>query len=90
MRQALLSKGRNRQRVSSSYKLPAPVRGWYSRESVLDAPEGSALILENFFPEATNVRVRGGFRDHSTGLSGTVETLMPYTSFSNSKLFAAS
>ena len=44
--------------------------------------------MVNFFPEVSSVNIRGGYTDHVTGITGTVETLMAYTSGTASKLFA--
>ena len=38
-------------------QFPAPVKGWMTQESPVDAEEQSALILDNFFPDP-GVRVR--------------------------------
>jgi len=67
----------------------SPVKGWMSQKNFADADPQSALILRNMFPEADAVRVRRGCVRHASGLGGIVETLMPYTSASASKLFAA-
>ncbi len=70
-------------------QFPAPVKGWMTQESPVDAEEQSALILDNFFPEPQGVRVRRGYTSHATGMSGNVESLLVFTSASASAMFAA-
>jgi hypothetical protein len=72
-----------------TFQFPAPVKGWMTQESPVDAEEQSALILDNFFPEPQGVRVRRGYTSRATGMTGNVESLLVYTSASASKLFAA-
>lgn len=77
------------QRARSKF-LPAPVGGWNARDSLLEMDPKDAVILDNFFPRATDVQLRYGYSNWVTGISGTVETLMPHTSISGTrKLFAA-
>jgi hypothetical protein len=73
---------------SQTTQVQAPVKGW-TTDSPVEAKEGTALILDNWFPEADAVRIRGGHEEYATGMSGEVLSLMPYTSASASKLFAA-
>jgi hypothetical protein len=50
-----------------------------------------AIILDNFFPSPTQVSLRKGRTNHSTGLPSWVETLMGYSNLSTTeKLFAIS
>lgn len=90
MRQALFKKAARGRQVSSSYALPAPVGGWNARDSAANMSELDATILCNWFPETTDIRVRRGFKDHVTGLSGDAESLMVYNTPSGTdKLFSA-
>lgn len=70
--------------------LPAPVGGWNARDSLANMKPTDAVVLENYFPTATNVTLRGGYQKHVTGLPAQVETLMPYNGATTEKLFAAS
>lgn len=74
---------------SLTQQISAPVKGWTSEVSPVDAEEGTAIILDNWFPEAESIRIRRGFTEHGTGMSGSVDSLLVYTSASDSKLFAA-
>lgn len=50
-------------------------------------PPTAAAVLTNFFPEAAFVRARNGSQPWLTGLSSSVQTLMPYSGAAQ-KLFA--
>ena len=78
MRKALYRKAQRGKQVSQSYSLPAPVGGWNARDSAANMSELDATILVNWFPDTTDVRVRKGYADHVTGISGQVESLMVY------------
>lgn len=71
------------------YSTPPPIKGWNARDSLAAMEEGDAIVLENWFPEESTVRVRNGFDSHATGLGSMVESLMSWTGPSSSKLFAA-
>lgn len=70
--------------------LPAPVGGLNARDSIAAMPATDAVTLDNFFPSATSVDLRSGYRKWSTGYPAAVESLMPYNAATASKLFAAS
>ena len=69
--------------------LPAPTKGLNFRDSIAALKSDEALILDNYFPEASYVRLRRGYAEHATGFSDPVESLMEYASPSSRKLFAA-
>jgi len=80
-----------RQQVSRGKSLPAPVGGWDAVSPIADMPEDRAVVLENWFPSTTDVRVRRGFQVHASGMgSGVVDTLMVYNGLTvaASKMFA--
>jgi hypothetical protein len=87
MRKALRQS--SRQAVATPSIIQAPTKGWSANSLPVKAEEGTSLILENWFPEATSIRPRKGFTEQTTGITGGVETLMPYVSGSTQKLFAA-
>src|SRR4051794_6453563 len=87
MRQAL----RRRKPLSTParpMKFVAPTAGWRADVPVGDMPPDSAFSLINWFPEAGYTRVRNGSAAYSTGLTGSVKTLIPYSGTSI-KFFAA-
>lgn len=71
------------------YVTPPPVGGWNARDSYAAMDEKDAIILENWFPEETQVRVRKGHAEHATGIGSDVESLMAWTGPTSAKLFAA-
>ena len=53
-------------------------------------PEENAVILDNWFPKTDKVELRFGHDDYATGMSGAVDSLMPYVSPGGTqKIFAA-
>lgn len=74
---------------AETYSIPAPVGGWNARDGLANMKEGDAVILDNWFPEENELRVRRGFASHATGMTGTVQSLMAWNGLSSSKLFAA-
>lgn len=78
---------------------PAPVGGWIKNQNLAtpDArrPDGSKLngayVLENYFPTATGVRMRGGSNLFATIGNAVVSvvSMFAYVSGNNKKLFAA-
>lgn len=81
----------NPQKIPKSLtkQMAFPVKGWTSQDSPVEAEEGTALIMDNWFPEAEGGRLRRGFASHATGMVGDVQTIMVYTSASDSTMFAA-
>jgi len=77
-----------RKRVASVMKsLPAPVGGWNARDAVANMKESDAVVLDNFFPTASDVLVRKGYSNHMTGFAAAVESLLVYAT-SSEKMFA--
>ena len=74
--------------VARVASLPAPVGGWNARDSLANMKPTDAALLENWFPGASNVVLRGGYTKYSTGIGSQVETLMAYSSGTTDKLFA--
>ena len=88
MRKAL-RQNQGRAAVAKPSIMQAPTKGWSANALPVKAEEGTAIILENFFPEATSIRPRKGFTEQTTGVTGGVETLMPFVSGTTAKLLAA-
>lgn len=76
-------------RVSSTTSIPAPVGGWNRRDSVAEMAATDAVLFSNWFPLPSDVMVRKGCANWTTGITGTVESLLSYANASASKLFAA-
>lgn len=76
--------------VSRTQSIPAPVGGWNARDSAANMSELDATIMLNWFPETNDIRVRKGWADHVTGITGQVESLMAYNKPDGTQtLFAA-
>lgn len=93
MRRALRQKAQRRgDQIAKGYSLAAPIEGWDASSPIAAMPERRAIELENWFPTASDIRVRRGRRVHcgNLGSGGVVETLMVYHAVvaANSKLFA--
>lgn len=69
--------------------LPAPVGGLNARDGLADMAATDAVILDNWFCEGSYCRVRNGFADHASGISGDVLTVMEWAGPSSNKFFAA-
>ena len=78
--------------MGRSLPIPAPVGGWNARDPITGMGASDAVMLENYFPSTGDVRLRGGYADHVTGISSSpaVETLMTYSIGTTEKLFAIS
>lgn len=87
---ATRNKRPQKQQISTTKTIPAPTGGWNARDSLAEMAENDAVILDDLFPNATDVQLRYGNSDHVTGVSGTVESLMPYQGASGTNaLFGA-
>ena len=73
-----------------STSIAAPIGGLNARDSIADMPETDALVLDNWFADTTEVRVRGGSSYWADCGSHAIETIMPYNGPVTKKLFAAS
>jgi hypothetical protein len=61
--------------------LPAPVRGWNTRDQFAEGPESLlyAPIMDNWHPTSGRLETRRGFSPHATGMgTGDVTSLMSY------------
>ena len=88
MRQAQQQKAQRGQQVARTGSQPAPIGGWNTRDSVAAMDEKDAVILTNWFPQPSQVKLRLGFQNWVTGIPGQVETLMSYVSATAAKIFA--
>lgn len=75
---------------SVTVTVPAPYGGWNARDALTAMPPSDAVVLDNWIPAVTNVSTRKGYITYATGVGTRVDTLMPWSGPSSSKLFAAS
>lgn len=68
----------------------APVKGLRSDQGLMQEQPEAAMKLVNWVPETDALRVRRGYAEHAFDLGDSpVETLMVYTSGTDTRLFAA-
>lgn len=72
-----------------SFTLPAPTGGWNVRDPLAVMPEKDAVVLENWFPQASDVVIRKGVESWATGFVTQPDTLLYWNGASSRKLFAA-
>lgn len=81
-----------KQQLGRPEPVPAPTGGWDAVSPLADMPPDRAIVLTNWIPTPTDVRVRRGHQIHAGPMgSSVVESLMPYNAAAESdqKLFAA-
>lgn len=69
---------RQRLGTDASAHMPAPIGGWNTRDSIVGLKEIYATFLDNWFPRVGEVVQRGGSSSFSTGMTGTVKSLVQY------------
>jgi len=76
-------------RTAVTASVSAPIGGWNARDSIANMPPLDAVTLNNFWPTPTEVQLRLGYSQFSTGITGQVNSLMNYAGVTSQKLFAA-
>lgn len=78
-----------RKPVSAVTQIPFPIKGWIAHGTPVNADPLTALVMENWFPEAQEGVARGGYEYFASAIAtGGVQWLMTYTSATATKLFA--
>ena len=78
------------QRRATATSISAPIGGWNARDSLAEMPPLDAVTMVNMFPTPTDVTLRKGYVKASTGITGSVNSLMNYNRSDGSyNLFAA-
>jgi hypothetical protein len=80
-----LRQNRARARIAVTRSTPAPVGGWNARDSIANMKPEDAAVLDNWFPTASDVKLRKGDNDHVTGIGEEVQTLIAYKPESGSQ-----
>lgn len=89
MRQPL-KRNSSRAAQNSSKSFYAPVGGWNALDNLANLKEDEAVVLQNWFPEGSYCRSRGGHAEWASGLgTSVVDSLITYTGISSEKFFAA-
>lgn len=69
-----------RKQSAQSVSIAAPIGGWNARDALGAMGKLDAVVLQNFWPGTSDVILRSGYTRDTTGISGQVETLIPYSS----------
>jgi hypothetical protein len=70
------------------HTFPAPVAGWVTNRSLVNSAPMSAQTLENFFPTATGIALRGGSVKRATIGSDPVESFITYNAGGIKRIWA--
>ena len=76
-----------KKRVSRQTSIQAPTGGLNAKDPLAAMSETEAVTMDNYFPRPSDVVSRNGSFQHSTGITGVVETLASYANGANKKLF---
>ena len=76
------------QRRASTTSIAAPIGGWNARDSIAEMSPLDAVTLTNMYPTPSDVQLRYGYSQYSTGITGQVYSLMNYSAPTTEKLFA--
>lgn len=76
-RMALASRPQKRM-VSVPKSIAAPIGGWVTAQNIAASQEGTCLVLDNWFPTTTGLRLRGGNVKIATLGEEPVESLIGY------------
>ncbi len=79
----------NRAMKASVASMASPLGGWNARDALGAMDDTDAVIIENWFPATSELQLRLGYSEFSTGLGGQVESLMAYNGLTANKLVAA-
>lgn len=75
--------------VIEPINIPAPIKGWNTRDALTDMDPLDAVQLDNLFPDTSGVSTRGGYQSYATGLgTGSVKTLAEYNAGNTRKFLA--
>lgn len=85
----MIMRARRGRQSSRTTSIPAPVGGWNVRDPLSAMPASDAVIMENWFPEAHQVRMRPGAFRYATINGADPGTLFAYNGPSASEMFLA-
>lgn len=78
---------RAKQNTARTTSVPAPLGGWNARDSLANMQPMDAVQMVNFFPTPTDVQLRRGWSEKSTGITGQVNTVITYPTNTGYELF---
>ena len=77
----------NRGQKSRTVSLSAPLGGWNARDAWADMPNSDAVSMINWFPGTTDLMLRKGYSQWSTGYGAQVESLLIYSGGASMQMF---
>lgn len=78
------------QAKTRSFTIPPPVKGWNARDPISMMDEQFAVEMINYFPDASDVKLRNGYRYHSKSVgNGTVGQMAEFY-YGSTRKFVAS
>jgi hypothetical protein len=80
---------RPQQRQAVTASVAAPIGGWNARDSIAEMSPLDAVVLQNWFPTPSDIELRKGYTQSSTGIDSQVNSLMNYAGPTSQTLFAA-
>lgn len=86
----LATKPINRATKAAVASLAAPVGGWNARDALGAMDVTDAVSIINWYPSTSELQLRMGYTNFSTGLPDQVESLMAYNGLTTNKLLAGS
>lgn len=89
MRTPALLRAKPKRQSAITYSAPAPIGGWNTHDPLAAMPERDAVLLDNFFPTATEVALRPGALEWVSGFASRPLTFLPWNGAGTNKLFAA-
>jgi hypothetical protein len=70
--------------------VPAPIKGWNTRDALTAMDPLDAIQLDNWYPDTNGLNLRNGYVSYATGLgTGSVKTLAEYNAGATRKFLAA-
>lgn len=79
-----------RGQIAAAKSYPAPVGGWNARDALAAMKPTDAVVLDNWFPNASYCEIRGGYASHASGMTGSGKTLAVYNGLTGAnKMFSA-
>jgi hypothetical protein len=67
----------------------APIGGLNAKDSLVAMPDSDAVVMENWWPQPYGCTVRKGYREWSSGMPSSVDTIAPWADRTGTqKLFA--
>lgn len=75
--------------IGDMRSIPAPYGGWNATGNLSNMPATDAVLMDNIFPDISDVGLRLGRADWATGFASPVKRLMAYESSTSAKQFAS-